>query len=187
MTSTQLDPEELRQAGISRTGLAWLTNPIRRMLFHLALPYFEVIVRAVNHNRAELAGAALEVSQQHLAGAMLQVQEEARARIRAGLDQHLIESVIQVREEALAGVRAEVRRELAGARAEMRAMSHRFASIEEMLHTMSRWLEGVERHNAELSDETRAALTTLRKRIETAECMVAADAGACGEPRLGIW
>lgn len=180
-----MDPDELRRAGISQTGLAWLTNPARRMLFRLALPYFEVITRALNHDKAELAGAALELSEQHLAGAVLQVQEEARASIRTGLDQYLIENVIRVREEALAGVRAEVRRELAGARAEMRAMSYRFTTIEETLRTMSLWLDGVERHNAEISEETRLALTTLRKRIETAECMGAANGGAGAAASLG--
>jgi FkbM family methyltransferase len=179
-----LEAEELREAGVSRARLRWAMNPVRSVLFHLARPYFEVITQAINRTAAETAATARATDEMrmcvreeapNLAGVAAQLQEEARAGIRSELNHYLSAATIQVREEALAGVRAEVRRELAGSRTELRAMSHRFTSIEEMLHTISRWLEGVERHNAELSSEMRLELSILRQRIETAEIVATSD------------
>jgi FkbM family methyltransferase len=158
MRKVPLELEELRKAGNSRSGLRWVTNPVRNVLFRLTLPYFEVIARALDQQDAEPAKPAPE------APALSQAQ--------------LAEAAIWVREEALAGVRAELRRELAGVRTEMRAMSHRFTSIEEMLHTNARWLDGVESHNAALAEEMRSEFAGLRQRIETAERIALAQPSA---------
>ena len=187
MRSGQLKLEALREAGISCTRLRWATNPVRNILFHFILPYFEVIAAAINRDRelhhAEIATQLREDAlatvraelDRYLGEAVGRFQDTAVANALSEIDQHVSVATIQVREEALAGVRAEVRREIAGTRAEIRAMSHRFATIEDMLHEISRWLKGVEGHTEELSKETRLALTTLRKRIEAAERSPASD------------
>jgi FkbM family methyltransferase len=84
--------------------------------------------------------------------------------------------MIEIWKDAANAVEPDVMRELVATRNEMRAMSHRFVSIEEMLDTISRWLEGVEQHSADNSKwlegierAVAAEMTALRQRISTLE------------------
>ncbi|MFX1802696.1 FkbM family methyltransferase [Paraburkholderia sp. A1RO-5] len=157
-----MDLGRIRTQGISTTGKAWITNPIRSLLWHFTLPY--------------LQGMASEVDRQ---------QVELKNTLQAELSAALVSNTATLKQEASASEARLLERnrvELAGIRKDAMAVAHRLAGLEEeaaanelALHTFVEQLKGAasEAHEAAayasaLHNEIHSTAHTLGERIDNA-------------------
>jgi FkbM family methyltransferase len=129
-----MDLGRIKAHGRSTTGKAWVTNPIRAVLWWLAAPYFQGVGTEIEQRRqAELAILRTEAEQRRQAElAILRTEAEQRrqaelAILRTEAEQRRQTELAILRTEAAAGVASYV----AGARKDAMAVVHRLAGLEE--------------------------------------------------------
>jgi FkbM family methyltransferase len=110
-----VDFNDLRRAGRSTTGSAWLTNPVRRGIFKIVGPYLDRLGQAINENRRDTANGLEGL--QRKAEALEQLSNDIGDRARN----------VGVLKDELLGLGSV----LDGLRKDQRALAHRLGGLED--------------------------------------------------------
>ena len=167
-----MDLGRIKERGRSRTPLGWLTNPVRWLLWKLAIPYYEGFASEIAVDQKSGLTTGISESQHDL---MKQLPDMVLPQLQATLGPRLLESLLPVLAqqleapivehaaklavERLAPLDAErlevlVNARMNGARKDMVALSHRLSGIESECAGSSRAISAI--RDAHASAEARS-------------------------------